>query len=67
MLVVDGYKMANGTATIQFLGQPPLHVNGVYLYRPDTDMWVLAPTPEFPWGATFTRDEIISIDEGDKG
>lgn len=66
MLVVEGYKMAEGTATVQFLNQPPIKVNGVFLYRPDTDMWHLAPTTEFPWGATFSKNELISIDEGSR-
>lgn len=63
MLVVEGYKMAEGTATVQFLNQPPMEVNGVFLYRPDKDMWYMAPTPEFPWGATFSKNELISIEE----
>ena len=62
MLVVEGYKMAEGTATVQFLNQPPREVNGVFLYRPDTDMWHLAPTREFP----FSKNELISIDEGSR-
>ena len=66
LLVVEGYKMAEGTATVQFLNQPPRKINGVFLYRPDTDMWHLAPTPEFPWGATFSKNELISIDEGSR-
>ena len=66
MLVVEGYKMAEGTATVQFLNQPPREVNGVFLYRPDKDLWYMAPTREFPWGATFSRNELISIDEGSK-
>ena len=64
MLIVEGYRMANGTATIQFLNQPPFEVNGVFLYRPDTDLWYIAPCKEYPWGGTFSRDEIIKIDEG---
>lgn len=64
MYVVDGYKMAEGTATIQFLGQPPMKVNGVFLYRPDIDLWIVAPCRDYPWGGTFTRDELIKIEEG---
>ena len=64
MLIVEGYRMANGTATIQFLNQPPFEVNGVFLYRPDTDLWYIAPCKEFPWGGTFSREEIVKIDEG---
>ena len=64
MLIVEGYRMANGTATIQFLNQPPFEVNGVFLYRPDTDLWYVAPCKEYPWGGTFSRDEIVRIEEG---
>lgn len=64
MLIVEGYRMANGTATVQFLNQLPFEVNGVFLYRPDTDLWYIAPCKEYPWGGTFSRDEIIKIDEG---
>ena len=35
MLVVEGYKMAEGTATVQFLNQQPRKINGVFLFRPD--------------------------------
>lgn len=66
MLVVEGYKMAEGTATVQFLNQPPRKINGVFLYRPDKDLWYMAPTPEFPWGATISKNELISIDEGSR-
>lgn len=66
MLVVEGYKMAEGTATVQFLNQPPMKVNGVFLYRPDTDMWHMAPTPQFPWGASFSLNEIKEIREEKK-
>lgn len=66
MLVVEGYKMAEGTATVQFLNQQPRKINGVFLFRPDKDLWYMAPTREFPWGATFSRNELISIDEGSK-
>lgn len=64
MLVVDGYKMAQGTATIRFSGHPDAEVNGVFLYRPDIDLWTVAPCMAYPWGGTFTRDELIKIDEG---
>ena len=63
MLIVDGYKMADGTATIQFLNQPPFEVNGVFLYRPDIDLWIMSPCRDFPWGYTFTRDELVKIEE----
>lgn len=65
MLVVDGYKMVSGTATIQFLNNPPMKVNGVFLYRPDVDFWTVAPCKDFPWGGTFTRNELVSIEEGE--
>lgn len=64
MLIVDGYKMAEGTATVQVLNTPPFEVNGVFLYRPDIDLWTVAPCMAYPWGGTFTRDELIKIDEG---
>lgn len=67
MLIVEGYRMADGTATIQFLNQPPMEVNGVFLYRPDIDLWTVAPCKDFPWGGTFSRDELLKIDEGRKG
>ena len=66
MLVVDGYKMADGIATVQFLNQKPFEVNGVFLYRPDTDQWTVAPCMAYPWGGTFGRDEIIEIREAKK-
>ena len=66
MLVVEGYRMAEGTATGQFLNQPPREVNGVFLYRPDTNLWYIAPCRDYPWGGTFSRDELIKIDEGRK-
>ena len=66
MYVVEGYRMADGTATIQFLNQPPQEVNGVFLYRPDTDLWYVAPCRDYPWGGTFSRQELIKIDEGRK-
>ena len=64
MLIVEGYRMADGTATVQFLNQAPFEVNGVFLYRPDTDLWYLAPCEAYPWGGTFSRDEIVKIEEG---
>lgn len=63
MLVVDGYKMAEGTATIQFLNKKPFEVNSVFLYRPDKDLWYVAPCKEFPWGCTFRKDEFVQIEE----
>ena len=66
LYIVEGYKMAEGTATVQFLNQPPREINGVFLYRPDTDMWHMAPTPEFPWGASFSPNEIKEIREEKK-
>ena len=63
MYVVDGYKMANGTATLQFLNQPQMQVNGVFLYRPDIDLWTVAPCLAFPWGGTFSREELVKIEE----
>ena len=66
MLIVEGYRMAEGTATIQFLNQPPQDINGVFLYRPDKDMWYMAPTREYPWGASFSPNEIKEIREEKK-
>ena len=66
MLVVEGYRMAEGTATIQFLNEPPFEVNGVFLYRPDTNLWYLASCMAYPWGGTFSPEEIVKIDEGSK-
>lgn len=63
MYVVEGYKMADGTATIQFLNEPPFEVNGVFLYRPDTNLWYLAPCKAYPWGGTFSPEEIVKIEE----
>ena len=63
MLIVDGYKMADGTATVQFEGQKPMEVSGVWLYRPDIDLWTVAPCMAYPWGGTFTREEIVKIEE----
>ena len=66
MLIVDGYKMAEGTATLQFLNRPPMEVNGVFLYRPDIDLWTVAPCKDFPWGGTFSRSELVKIEERGK-
>lgn len=64
MLIVDGYKMVDGTATVQFsMGSAPIEVSGVFLYRPDIDLWTVAPCSQYPWGGTFTRDEIKQIKE----
>ena len=67
MLVVDGYKMADGVATIQYEGCSEQKVRGVFLYRPDIDLWTVAPCPEYPWGGTFTRAELTRIEEGGAG
>lgn len=64
MLVVEGFKTADGVATIQFEGNAPFTVNGVFLYRPDKDLWYVAPCMAYPWGGTFTRDELLKIEEG---
>lgn len=66
MLVVEGYKMAEGTATVQFLNQQPRKINGVFLFRPDKDLWYMAPTREYPWGASFSPNEIKEIREAKK-
>lgn len=66
MLIVDGYKMAEGTATLQFLNRPPMEVNGVFLYRPDIDLWTVDPCKDFPWGGTFSRSELVKIEERGK-
>lgn len=66
MLIVEGYKMAEGIATIKFLNDVEQKVDGVFLYRPDKDLWYVAPCRDYPWGGTFSRDELIKIDEGSK-
>lgn len=66
MYIVDGYKMAEGTATVRFLERES-QVEGVFLYRPDTDLWYMAPTPEYPWGTSFSRKELIKIEQKEGG
>jgi hypothetical protein len=62
MLVVDGYKMTHGEATICINGRE-IHTDGVFLYRPDDEMWHMAPNRDFPWGATFRKEEMQEIRE----
>lgn len=64
VLIVDGYKMAEGTATIQISNTDPFEVNGVFLYRPDIELWTVAPCEAYPWGGTFYPEEIVKIEEG---
>ena len=65
MLVVEGYKMFDGEATIRFVEQE-ITVAGVFLYRPDKDMWFVAPCRDYPWGSSFRREEVVEIREGGK-
>ena len=62
MLVVDGYKMTQGEATVCINGRE-IHTDGVFLYRPDDEMWHMAPNRDFPWGATFRKEEMQEIRE----
>ncbi len=69
MLVVDGYKMAEVVGKFRFSGDygaKELTADSVFLYRPDTDLWYIAPCKEYPWGATFKRDELVEILEKGK-
>lgn len=68
MYVVDGYKMAEGTATFKhknsFTGEMiTVSANSVFLYRPDTHLWYVAPCKEYPWGCTFPKDAMVQIEE----
>ena len=68
MYVVDGYKMAEGTATFQhkniFTEEIiTVSVNSVFLYRPDTHLWYVAPCKEYPWGCAFRKGEFVQIEE----
>lgn len=62
LYIVEGYKMAEGTATICINGRE-IHTDGVFLYRPDDEMWHMAPNRDFPWGATFRKEEMQEIQE----
>ncbi len=62
MLVVEGYKMAQGEATIQLNGRE-IHTDGVFLFKPDDGLWHMAPNRDFPWGYTFTWEELKEIRE----
>ena len=70
MYVVDGYKMAEGIGTFRFKSMTgemkQVSVDAVFLYRPDIDLWTVAPCKDFPWGGTFTRNELVKIEEGRK-
>ncbi len=65
MLVVDGYKMLDGWLTVRFYGCAPERVRGVFLYRPDKDMWIAAPSEKYPWGATFSREEVVGTEDAE--
>ena len=62
MLVVEGYKMAQGEATIQINGVE-IRTDGVFLFKPDDGLWHMAPNRDFPWGYTFTWEELKEIRE----
>lgn len=68
MYVVDGYKMAEGIGTFRFKSMvtgemKQVSVDAVFLYRPDTKLWYVAPCKDFPWGSTFPKDAMVQIEE----
>ena len=63
MLTCEGYKMFKGRARVRFLRGNIRELDGVWLYRPDTDMWYLNGNPDFRWGSSFYREDVEILSE----